>query len=101
MKNKKLIFCVLFTGILVLNTFLFTNINENKLHLNSLFTLVTAQSEGGEIIARVQFCTKDWDTKWGICQYTGNPNIGLDCIRIVENCSVCDCDGTYWKEIYN
>lgn len=45
MKNKKLIFSVLFTGILVLNTFLFTNINENKLQLNSLFTLATAQTE--------------------------------------------------------
>lgn len=48
MKNKKLIFSVIFVGILFLNTFLFTNINENKLQLNSLFTLATAQTENVE-----------------------------------------------------
>lgn len=48
MKNKKLFFSVIFTGILFLNTFLFTNINESKLLLNSLFTLATAQTENVE-----------------------------------------------------
>lgn len=46
--NKKIIFSVLFTGVLFLNTFLFTNINENRLQLNSLFTLATAQTENVE-----------------------------------------------------
>lgn len=31
-----------------MNTFLFTNINENRLQLNSLFTLATAQVENVE-----------------------------------------------------
>ncbi|MBN2648670.1 MAG: hypothetical protein JXR50_02905 [Prolixibacteraceae bacterium] len=48
MKNKKLIFSVLFTGILFLNTFFLTGINESKLQLNSLFTLATAQYENVE-----------------------------------------------------
>ncbi|NLU38176.1 MAG: hypothetical protein GXX78_04725 [Bacteroidales bacterium] len=48
MKNKKLIFAVLFAGILALNTLVLSTTNNNDLQLNSLFTLASAQAEDGE-----------------------------------------------------
>lgn len=80
MKNKKLIFSVLFTGILLLNTFLFTDINENRLQLNSLFTLATAQTENvenGEFIGtgtcgtKVEHWYDSGTCPWDVYSFTG------------------------------
>lgn len=86
MKNKKLIFSVLFTGILFLNTFLFTNINENKLLLNSLFTLATAQTENVENVEN----SNDTDSKIKetcYCKKNG---------RWVGNMSITKCEEYHW-----
>ncbi len=48
MKNKKLIFGVLFAGVLAVNTLVLSTNNNNDLQLNSLFTLASAQAEDGE-----------------------------------------------------
>ena len=48
MKNKKLIFAVLFAGVLALNTLVLSTNNNNDIQLNSLFTLASAQAEDGE-----------------------------------------------------
>lgn len=48
MKNKKLIFGVLFAGVLAVNTLVLSTTNNNDLQLNSLFTLASAQAEDGE-----------------------------------------------------
>ena len=76
MKNKKLIFAVLFAGILALNTLVLSTTNNNDIQLNSLFTLASAQAQEGEEdieIAEVTItCGQEEGPCWdGECETVG------------------------------
>ncbi len=86
MKNKKLIFGVLFAGVLALNTLVLSTTNNNDLQLNSLFTLASAQAgeDGEDGEGNGYQWEQDWYKSSGNCfDYT--------CILGMEIEKICQC----------
>jgi len=67
--------------------------NNNRMYSVNLTDIVKMAEAHSE---PVQFCTRNYSPLWGICYFVGN---GYDCIYIAPDCALCDCDGTYIKDI--